>query len=107
MKRWEGEPKGSLSQSNWVCDIIRMMSDEYRNNHYVPAWYQKRFVPVGQKDQELYYLDLRPGYFVDSRGIAHPKRPVRRQGFKLCFAEKDLYTTKFGAEESKNIEKHF
>ncbi|HTD68388.1 MAG TPA: DUF4238 domain-containing protein [Candidatus Limnocylindria bacterium] len=83
------------------------MSNEYRNNHYVPVWYQKRFVPVGQQAQEIHYLDLRPGYFVDPRGIAHSKRALRRQGFRKCFAEDNLYTTKFGAEESKNIEKHF
>src|SRR5258708_31691369 len=47
------------------------MSNQYQNNHYVPAWYQKRFVPVGQKDQELYYLDFKPGFFVDSRGVTH------------------------------------
>jgi len=83
------------------------MSNEYQNNHYVPVWYQKRFVPVGQKDQELYYLDFHPGFIVDSRGIAHTRRAVRRLGLKLCFAEKDLYTTTFGAEQSKSIEKDF
>src|SRR5712692_3266380 len=83
------------------------MSNEYQNNHYVPAWYQKRFVPAGQKDQELHYLDFQPGSFADQRGIVHPRRALRRQGFRLCCAEKDLYTTRFGAEESKNIEKHF
>jgi hypothetical protein len=83
------------------------MSNEYQNNHCVPAWYQRRFVPVGQKDQELYYLDFQPGVFVDPRGIAHPRRAVQKKGFKHCFAEKDLYTTRFGAQESKNIEKHF
>jgi hypothetical protein len=86
---------------------MRAVSNEYQNNHYVPAWYQKRFLPVGQKDKELYYLDFQPGYIVDPRGISHPRRAVRRQGFGLCFAEKDLYTTRFGAEESKNIEKQF
>ena len=83
------------------------MSNEYQNNHYVPAWYQRRFVPVGQRDQELYYLDFQPGFFVDPRGIAHARRAVRKQGCKHCFAEKDLYTTRFGVEESKHIEKHF
>src|SRR5208337_2543821 len=53
------------------------------------------------------YLDLRPGFFVDPRGTAHPRRAIRKQGFKHCFAEKDLYTTRLGIEESKNIEKHF
>jgi hypothetical protein len=34
------------------------MSTEYKNNHYVPVWYQRRFLPAGQKDNEFFYLDL-------------------------------------------------
>lgn len=47
------------------------MSNEYRNNHYVPQWYQKRFIPPEQQDQELYYLELKPRAFIDPRGIIH------------------------------------
>lgn len=83
------------------------MSSEYRNNHYVPVWYQKRFLPPGQRDKELFYLDLKPGTVTDSRGVVHTKKSVRRSGFKHCFAEKDLYTTRFGSEESTKIEQMF
>lgn len=83
------------------------MSNEYTNNHYVPEWYQKRFIPSGQKSQELFYLNLEPKNFVDPRGIIHQRLPVKRQGCRLCFVEKDLYTTKLGSVESKNIEKIF
>jgi hypothetical protein len=83
------------------------VTSEFQNNHYVPAWYQRRFVPVGQVCQELFYLDFKPGFIVDPRGVAHAQRAVRKRGFKHCFAERDLYTTRFGAEESRNIEKHF
>lgn len=83
------------------------MSTEYRNNHYVPEWFQRRFLPPGQANKELYYLDLKPGAFVDPRGVSHPKRAVRRQGFRFCFAENDLYTQKFGATQSRDIEKIF
>lgn len=31
------------------------MASEYRHNHYVPVWYQKRFLPPGQADRELQY----------------------------------------------------
>ena len=58
--------------------MMKPMSNEYQNNHYVPKWYQKRFVPVGQKDQKLFYLDFQPGFLVDSKGAAHPKPAVRR-----------------------------
>jgi hypothetical protein len=43
------------------------MPNEYRHNHYVPAWYQKRFMMPGQKNNELFYLDLKPGFLVDGR----------------------------------------
>jgi len=81
--------------------------DEYQNNHYVPKWYQGRFLFPEQEKHELYYLDLKPGEFLDPRGIFHPRKAVRRQGFKYCFAENDLYTTKIGLTESKEIEKYF
>lgn len=83
------------------------MSNEFRNNHYVPEWYQRRLLPSGQKNQELFYLDLKPGIFVDPRGVVHPRRAVRKQGFRYCFTEQDLYTTYFGAEESTKIEQIF
>lgn len=57
------------------------MSNQYRNNHYVPQWYQERFIPVSQKDKELYYLDFKPEIFIDSKGIVHQARAIRRQGF--------------------------
>src|SRR2546422_6886841 len=83
------------------------MSSEYRNNHYVPVWYQKRFLPPGQRDKELFYLDLRPVTVTDSKGTVHTKNSVRRLGFRHCFVEKDLYTTRFGSEESTKIEQIF
>jgi len=83
------------------------MSNEYKNNHYVTSWYQKRFIFPGQKNKELYYLDLKPEKFTDRRGVTHTKRAVRRQGVRYCFAEKDLYTTYFGSEESTKIEQIF
>ncbi len=83
------------------------MPGEYRHNHYVPVWYQKRFIPPAQVDQELHYLDLRPGVFVDPRGVTHPRRAVKRQGFRHCFAQTDLYTTRFGGLAVTDIEKLF
>lgn len=83
------------------------MSSEYRHNHYVPVWYQNRFLSPATKDRELYYLDLCPGTFTDPRGVVHAGRAVRRLGFKHCFAEDNLYTAKFGKEESTRIEQIF
>jgi len=83
-----------------------LMSTEYRRNHYVPEWYQKLFVPVDQVDREFNLLDLKPGAFVDPRGLSHPRKALRRLGFRYCFAEKDLYTTRFGLQESTEIERN-
>lgn len=80
---------------------------EYRHNHYVPVWYQRRFLPPGQKNQELQYLHLRPEVFVDRRGGRHQGRAVHQLGFKHCFAEDDLYTSTFGGVESTQIEEVF
>lgn len=79
----------------------------YRNNHYVPIWYQKRFIPAEQKDKELYYLDLHPTYLVNAEGVATPLRELKRQGPRFCFFEEDLYTMRLGNVESRDIEKVF
>lgn len=83
------------------------MSSEYRHNHFVPEWYQKRFVPPGQKDQELFYLDLHSEPVTDPRGVVHQRKNPRRLGYRHCFAEDDLYTVKFAGIDSREIEKRF
>lgn len=82
------------------------MSNEYRNNHYVPIWYQKRFV-LDSSQHELHYLYLKPPQFTDSRGGTHSGNETRKLGFKYCFAETDLYTTKFNNVESSQLEQLF
>jgi hypothetical protein len=81
------------------------MSNAYRNNHYVPIWYQKRFLVPGTN--ELLYRDLKPDTFVDPRGVAHKTREIRRLGFKKGFAQEDLYTQFFGAQPRTDIEEQF
>ena len=83
------------------------MSNEFRHNHYVPEWYQKRFIPPAQVRREFYYLDLRPGSFVDGKGRVHMKIGLHRRGFKHCFAEQNLYTTQLNGTDSTEIEKQF
>jgi hypothetical protein len=83
------------------------MSSEYRRNHYIPVWYQKRFIPPETRDKELLYLDLAPGTFTDSRGVLHEREAVRRLGPKYCFFEQDLYATTFASIQSSEIERLF
>ncbi len=83
------------------------MSNKYRHNHYVPEWYQKRFIDPAEKDQVLHYLDLKPATFTGARGIRYQRNERRRIGPKYCFTEDDLYTTTFGQEISTEIEQYF
>ncbi len=83
------------------------MSPGYRNNHYVPAWYLKRFIPENQVGRELHYLDLKPGFFVDRRGVSHPRRSLSRLGPKYCFRAKDLYTIRGDLNDSTHLEQLF
>jgi hypothetical protein len=83
------------------------MSAEYTNNHYVPQWYQRQFIDPEAADRELYLLDLKPGSFRDGRGTRHQYPALRRTGTRKCFAIDDLYTTRFGGIESRELERVF
>jgi hypothetical protein len=83
------------------------MSGAYHRNHYVPVWYQKRFIPAETRDRELFYFDLKPGTFTDPRGIVHPRRSLSRLGPKHCFYETDLYATTLPFMSPTDIERLF
>ncbi len=83
------------------------MSAEYTNNHYVPQWYQRQFLPAEPSHRELYVLDLKPESFRDSLGVKHRRKALRRTGTRKCFAIDDLYTTRFGGIESRELERVF
>lgn len=81
------------------------MSKDYRNHHYVPQWYQKKFMLPGE--HELFQLDMNPESFVDPRGVRHLTKTLKKQGSKKCFFERDLYTAKILGINVKDIEKYF
>lgn len=80
------------------------MSKQYKHNHYVPEWYQRRFLPNGQGKH--WYLDLHPDK-VTSKGHTYTRRALMHWGPSKCFAQDDLYTTKWGSIENRDIEKFF
>lgn len=81
---------------------------QYRHNHYVPVWYQKRFLPPGATSNELHYLDLTPGHRVDGNGRRYERRALRRLGFHHCFAQNDLYTVFMRGVANTEVERrHF
>lgn len=72
-------------------------------NHYVPQWYQKRFVEDAKT--RLFYLDLAPERTLlpDGREVGPPA--LQRNSPRYCFWGQDLYTTVFGGVENDEIER--
>lgn len=74
-----------------------------RDNHYVPQWYQRGFLPDGKG--KLHYLNLNPEQKIlpDGRVIAFNAEqyyaPAR------CFYKTDLYSTFFGPYINDEIER--
>src|SRR5882672_3029189 len=77
---------------------------DFTHNHYVPEWYQKRFMLAGQGKYS--YLDLRPDHVVRD-GHSYVRRALRQLGPVSCFAQDDLYTVQWGGHENVDIEKFF
>lgn len=77
---------------------------QFRHNHYVPKWYQKRFLLPGQ--HKYWYLDLSPEA-VKSGNRLYTRNAVLNWGPDRCFAQDDLYTIKWGSIESTDLEQFF
>jgi hypothetical protein len=77
---------------------------KFHHNHYVPKWYQTRFMLPGQG--KYWYLDLKPET-IERDGHKYMRNALRNLGPTSCFAESDLYTTKWGGKENVDIEKFF
>lgn len=74
------------------------------DHHYVPQWYQRRFLLPGQT--EYYCLDLNPGSY--TRGdVTHRFKDLHKWGTKKCFFEKDLYQLRLGSWKSDEVERLF
>lgn len=84
-----------------------MAPKEYRHNHYVPEWYQKRFLPKDGGEAKFYYLDLKPETVTAPNGTHYKRKNILRWGADSCFNIENLYTTKFGNFESTEIEERF
>lgn len=80
---------------------------KYRRNHYVPQWYQHRFLTGNEKEKKFYYLDKSPEKKKLPNGKHFTMNPIQMWGPAKCFCENDLYTTKFLNFESTEIEQFF
>jgi hypothetical protein len=78
--------------------------DQAHAHHYVPQWYQKRFLLPRQT--KFFYLDLHPGATVHN-GVDHAHKELHSWGPKKCFYEDDLYTLTFGQRTTDEMERRF
>lgn len=74
-------------------------------NHYVPQWYQRRFLAGGRT--HFHYLDLAPETLVSPGGKRYERRRLLRWGPKKCLKQDDLYTVKLGRLSTDAVERHF
>ncbi|MEN8166528.1 MAG: hypothetical protein ABFR65_03510 [Pseudomonadota bacterium] len=73
-------------------------------HHYVPEWYQKRFMLDGQT--AYYRLDLTPECIKTPSGKVVKKGEVLHKGPGRFFYETDLYTTRYFDIDNDEIEKY-
>lgn len=92
---------------HWISGVlirprVRFSVTTHRN-HYVPQWYQRRFVRNAKTP--LFYLDLAPERTIlpDGRAVGPPA--LQRNSPKYCFWGQDLYTTVFGGVENDEVER--
>jgi hypothetical protein len=77
---------------------------EYRHNHYVPVWYQERFMHPGQ--HRYFRLDLMPQVVTNGKH-KYTRNNLHCWGPNGIFSEDDLYTTSWGDISNVEIEKFF
>ncbi len=78
-----------------------------QNHHYVPQWYQRRFLLPDRPDDRLFYRDLKPQTSRDGRGKIHTHPAVTRRATRSCFSEQDLYAAHLAGLTADEIERQF
>lgn len=74
-------------------------------HHYVPEWYQKRFLEAGA--DKLHLLDLLPDTVKLPNGRKFTHNDYRLRPPSKCFYSDDLYMMRFGPFITDRIERHF
>jgi hypothetical protein len=82
-----------------------MSTNRTSRNHYVPQWYQRRFLPPGV--DHFYYLDMNPDTVRIAPGRSYTRKALLRWGPAKCFYQDDLYTLKLGSWSTDLIERRF
>jgi hypothetical protein len=73
-------------------------------HHYVPRWYQKRFLSNGLKD--LWYLDLNPE-LITNGAVQYRRNALKHWNPARCFCTDNLYSMQFGDIVTDALEKRF
>ena len=84
------------------------MSNEYRNNHYVPAWYQKRIVSPRSLSNELFLSGFAAGNLHGppwSESSKEASAYGKARG--AVSSETDLYTLRFPLVDATDVERLF
>ena len=81
-----------------------MSGQQSHAHHYVPQWYQRRFLLPGQS--RYHYLDLNPDTVVRD-GISYRRNDRLHWGPARCFYKDDLYTLRFGPATTDVMERFF
>ncbi len=76
-------------------------------NHYVPQWYQRRFLTPKRGGDRLFYLDLNPEPIPVPNQPGLRRQALRRLGPINCFKQEHLYTTLFNGQLSDALERRF
>ncbi|WP_166258695.1 DUF4238 domain-containing protein [Marinobacter salicampi] len=79
------------------------MQRSYKH-HYVPEWYQKRFMLEAQT--AYFRLDLFPRTIKTPSGKTVKKGEITKKGPGKFFFEVDLYTTQYFGQQNDDIERH-
>jgi hypothetical protein len=77
--------------------------DLTRDNHYVPIWYQKGFLPP--RGNKLHYLNLAPDEIFLPNGQTKLHNALSEKHPRQCFYQTDLYSTFFGTQVNDEIER--
>lgn len=83
------------------------MGSQPKSHHYVPEWYQRRFMVSGAHAYKLHYLDLAPEKVAHSDGSFHYRKSRRQLGPDRCFATDYFYQLRIGAYVSDGLETVF
>jgi Protein of unknown function (DUF4238) len=81
-----------------------MQKQQSHTHHYVPQWYQRRFLKDGQST--FHYLDVRPD-ILNNNGVKYQRRALLHWGPGRCFFKDNLYTVKLGGWTTDEVERRF